>query len=160
MDIARREGSPLSAYRPGMMDEQFGRLVENMFEDFFAPFSPYSSLLSRRDGGAVTSPRLNVTETDRSFEVEAEMPGVKKEDVKVSVDNRRITIEGEAKRESAQKEGENIVYAERSTRRFARSFTLPADVDDNGAKARLEDGVLMLSLPKKESVHAKKLTIQ
>lgn len=87
-------------------------------------------------------------------------PAHEKEDVKVSVDNRRITIEGEPKRESAEKEGENFVYAERSTRRFARSFTLPADVDDNGAKAKLEDGVLMLSLPKKESTQAKKLTIQ
>lgn len=160
MNITRREGSPLSANRPGMTDDQFGRLVENMFEDFFAPFSPHSSLLSRRDGGTVVSPRLNVTETDKSFEVEAEMPGVKKEDVKVSVDHRRITIEGESKRESAEKEGENIVYAERATRRFARSFTLPADVDDNGAKAKLEDGVLMLSLPKKESASVKKLTIQ
>lgn len=160
MNIARREGSPLSLYRPGTMEDPFGRLVENMFEDFFTPFSPYASLLSRRDGGAVVSPRLNVTETDKSFEIEAEMPGVKKEEVKVSVDNRRITIEGEAKRESAEKEGENIVYAERSTRRFARSFTLPADVDDSGAKAKLEDGVLMLSLPKKEPAQAKKLTIQ
>lgn len=160
MNITRREGSPLSAYRPGALDDQFGRMVENMFEEFFAPFSPYSSLLSQREEGGAVSPRLNVIETDKSFEVEAEMPGVKKEDVKVAIDNRRITIEGEAKRESAEKEGENVVYAERSTRRFARSFTLPADVDDNGAQAKLENGVLMLSLPKKEPAQAKKLTIQ
>lgn len=157
MSIARRENSPLSAYRPHMVDDQFGRLMENMFEDFFAP---YSSLLSRRDGGEVVSPRLNVVETDKTYEVEAELPGVKKEDVKVSIDHRRVSIEGESKRESAEKEGENIVYAERSTRKFARSFTLPAEVDDAGAQARLENGILMLSLPKKESSQAKKLTIQ
>lgn len=157
MNIARREGSPLSVYRPHLFDDEFGRMMENMFDDFFAP---YSSLFARHDGGAVVSPRLNVVETDKAFEVEAELPGVKKEDIKVSIDHRRVTIEGEAKRESAEKEGEHIVYAERSTRKFARSFMLPADVDDAGAQAKLENGVLMLSLPKKESSQAKKLTIQ
>lgn len=155
MNIVRREGSPLSAYRPSWVDDQFGRMVENMFEDFFAP-----SLLSRGDTGALVSPRLNVSENEKAFEIEAEMPGVAKEDVKVAIDNRRISIEGEAKRESAEKEGENIVYAERSTRKFARSFTLPADVDDAAAQAKLENGILRLTLPKKESSQAKKLTIQ
>ncbi len=160
MNIIRREGSPLSAYRPASVDDQFGRMVENMFEDFFAPFTPYSSLLSRRDESSVVSPRLNVLETEKTFEVEAELPGVAKEDIKVAIDSRRISIEGEAKRESAEKEGENIVYAERSIRKFARSFTLPADVDDTGAQAKLENGILMLTLPKKEASQVKKLTIQ
>lgn len=160
MNIVRREGSPLSTYRPGSMDDQFGRMFESMFEDFFAPFTPYSSLLSRRDGGNVVSPRLNVVETEKTFEVEAELPGVTKEDIKVAIDNRRVSIEGEAKRETERKEGENVVYAERSTRHFARSFTLPVDVDDAGAQAKLENGVLMLSLPKKEASQAKKLTVQ
>lgn len=160
MNIVRRENAPLSAYRPGSFDDQFGHLVENMLEDFFAPFTPYSSLLSRRDGGAFVSPRMNLVETDKAFEVEAEMPGVKKEDIKVSIDNRRVSIEGEAKRETAEKEGENVVYAERSTRKFARTFTLPADVDDAGAQAKLENGILMLTLPKKETSQAKKLTIR
>ena len=156
MNIVRREGSSLPTYRPA----SFGRMFENMFEDFFAPFTPYSSLLSRRDGGTMVSPRLNVVETDKSIEVEAELPGVAKEDIKVAIDNRRITIEGESKRTSAEKEGEHVVYAEHSIRKFARSFTLPADVDDTGAQAKLENGILILSLPKKESSHAKKMTIQ
>ncbi len=156
MNLTRRNNAPLSTYRPGSIDDQFGRLVENMFEDFFAPFSSLSNL-SQED---IASPRVNLVERDDAFEVEAELPGVKKEDVKVSIDNRRITIEGEAKRETAQKEGENVVYAERSTRRFARSFTLPTDVDDAAAQAKLENGVLLLTLPKKESAQAKKLTVQ
>lgn len=160
MNIVKRDASPLSIYRPTSVDDQFERLVENMFEDFFAPLTPYSSLLSGREGSDLVSPRLNVVETDKSFEVEAELPGVKKEDITVSIDNRRVSIEGEAKRESAQKEGENIVYAERSTRRFSRSFTLPTDVDDPNAQAKLENGILMLTLPKKESAQTKKLTIQ
>ena len=159
MNLIRRNNAPLSTYRPSTIDDQFGRLVENMFEDFFAPFTPLSSLSNLSQEGII-SPRVDLVERDDAFEVEAELPGVKKEDVKVSIDNRRVTIEGEAKRESAQKEGENVVYAERSTRRFARSFTLPTDVDDAAAQAKLENGILILTLPKKESAQTKKLTVQ
>ncbi len=159
MNIVRRDNSPLSTYRPTSIDDQFGRLVENMFADFFAPFAPYSSL-SRRNDADVFSPHLNVVETEKSYEVEAELPGVKKENIKVAIDNRRVSIEGEEKRESAQNEGGNVVYAERSIRKFARNFTLPTEVDEAGAQAKLENGILMLSLPKKQSAQAKKLTVQ
>ena len=159
-NVARRAGSPLSTARSSSIEDQFGKLVENMFEDFITPFGPYSSLVSRRDGGAMVSPRLNVIETEKTFEVEAELPGVKKEDIKVAIANQRVTIEGESKQESAQKEGENIVYAERSTRKFARSFILPTEVDDAGAQAKLENGILLLTLPKKQSDQTKTLTIQ
>lgn len=157
MNIVNRDNSPMSTYRPGAGNDLFGRLVENMFQDFFAPFAPMSG---QGFGSDVVSPRLNVAETDKSFEVEAELPGVAKEDVKVAIDERRVTIEAEAKRESAQQEGENMVYAERSVRRYMRSFMLPTEVDDAGAQARLENGILMLSLPKKEGAQGKRLTIQ
>ncbi len=159
MNLIRRNNAPLTTYRPSSIDDQFGRLVENMFEDFFAPFTPFSSLSNLSQEG-ITSPRVNLVERDDAFEVEAELPGVRKEDVKVSIDNRRVTIEGEAKRETEQKEGENVVYSEHSTRRYARSFTLPTDVDDATAQAKLENGILMLTLPKKQSTQAKKLTVQ
>lgn len=158
MNIVRRENVP--TYRQEFIGDQLERVFEDMVENFFSPFTPYSSLLSRRDGGNVVSPRLNVVENDKAFEVEAEMPGVAKEDIKVAIDGRRVVIEGEAKRVTEQKEGENVVYAERSTRRFARSFALPTDIDDAGAQAKLENGILMLTLPKKESTQAKKLAIQ
>jgi HSP20 family protein len=159
MNLVRRTGSPLSIYRPTAIEDQFGRMVENMFEDFFAPIAQ-GSALSRWPQEGTISPRLNVTETDKSFLVEAEMPGVKKEDIKVAVENQRVTIEGEAKREEEQREGENVVYSERSARRFMRSFQLPTDVDDSIAEARLENGILSLTLPKKAGAAAKKITIQ
>ncbi len=154
MNISRRDNSPLSSYRPSL-DDQFGRLVENMFEDFLIPYASAGRL-----DATTFSPRLNVLETDRTFEIELEMPGVEKKNVKVAIDNRNVSVEGEAKRESAQKEGEHIVYGERSTRKYARSFSLPVEVEDAGAKARLENGILMLSLPKKLSAQPKKLTVQ
>lgn len=162
MNIVRRNTSPLSVYRPpSLIGDQFGRLVENIVEDFFSPVDRYS-LASRLDTGeASASPRINLSETDKDFEVEAELPGVKKEDIKVSVDDkRRVTIEAEAKRESAQTEGENVVYAERSFRKYARSFTLPVDVDDGAAQAKYEDGVLTLTLPKSAAAQPKQLTVQ
>ncbi|TCS38396.1 heat shock protein Hsp20 [Paucimonas lemoignei] len=157
MNLVRRENSPLSFYRP--IEDRFERMFENMFQDFFSPFIAQSAL-SGGEGGDIVSPRLNVKETDKTYEIEVEIPGVKKEDVKVAVDNQRISIEGEVKRESAQKEGENIVYAERSIKKFARSVMLPVEVDDAGAQAKLENGVLMLTLPKKVTAQPKKLTIQ
>ncbi len=159
MNLARRGASPLSAYRPRSIDDQFGRLVENMFEEMFAPFTQ-GSALSPFQGDGTTSPRLNVTETEKSFEIEAELPGVNKEDVKVAIENQRVSIEGEIKREQEQREGENLVYSERSTRRFARSFVLPSEVDEATAQARMENGVLSLSLPKKQGATATRLTIQ
>lgn len=159
MNIIRRTPSALAGYRPGAMNDQFGQLVENMFEEMFAPFTQGSALSQWPAEGAV-SPRLNVTESDKSFEVQAELPGVKKEDVRVGIERQRVTIEGEAKREQQQREGENVLYTERSASRFVRSFMLPVEVDDASAEARMENGVLTLILPKKQGSEAKRITIQ
>lgn len=161
MNIVRRDPSPLSTYRAGLGDDPFSRLFDNMVEEFFAPLAPYAGGKLTQDGdGVPTAMRVNVSETDKTFEVEAELPGVKKEDLNVAIDDRRVTIEAEVKRESAQNEAGKVVYAERSTRKYARSFTLPVDIDDAGAQARLEHGVLLLTLPKKTAAQTKKLTVQ
>ena len=156
MNLIRRNPSALSAYRPRGIDEQFGRLVENMFEDMFAPFAQAGALGPE----GTISPRLNVSETDQDFQIEAEMPGVRKEDVKVAVEHQRVTIEGESQRQSEQREGENVLYTERSASRFMRSFTLPAEVDESAAQARMENGVLRLTLPKKQGSAATRIAIQ
>jgi HSP20 family protein len=160
MNLIRRPSSPLSAYRPGALEDQFGRIVENMFEDMLAPFTAGTSM-PRWAMEGITTPRLNLTETDKDFQVQAEMPGVKKEDVKVTIENQRVTMEAEAKNETEQREGEHVVYSERSTQKFMRSFTLPSDVDDAAAEAKMENGILTLTLPKKQGGSgAKKLTVQ
>lgn len=159
MNMIRRTPSALTGYRPRAMDDQFGRLVENMFEEMFAPFTLGSALSQWPAEGSV-SPRLNVSETDKAFEVQAEMPGVKKEDVKVAIEHQRVTIEGESKREQEQREGENVLYTERSASKFMRSFVLPVEVDEASAEARMENGVLTLTLPKKQSSEATRIAIQ
>lgn len=159
MNLVRRNPSALANYRPRSLDDQFGRLVENMFEDMLAPLTR-GSAMSPWTAEGVVSPRLNVSETEKDFQVQAELPGVNKEDVKVSVENQRVTIEGEARRESEQRDGENVLYSERSASKFMRSFVLPAEVDEANAQARMDNGVLTLTLPKKQSTAATRITIQ
>jgi HSP20 family protein len=156
MNLIRRGSSPMAGFRPGTVEDQFGRMVENMFQDFFAPMAQGSRMLD--DGMSV--PRLDVNETEKTFEIHAELPGVKKEDIKVSIDGARVTIEGECQQANEQRQGEQVVYSERSTRRYQRSFMLPSEVDDASAQAKLENGILMLSLPKKQASAARRLTIQ
>src|SRR4051812_7502790 len=157
MNLVRRSSSPLAAFRPGSVEDQFGRIVESMFEDFFNPIARGTPRWSE-DG--TISARLDVNESEKTYEVQAELPGVKKEDVKVSIDHQRVTIEGECRTANEQREGENVVYSERSARKFMRSFILPSEVDESTAQARLEDGVLWLTLPKKQGSEARRLTIQ
>jgi len=156
MNLVRRSHSALPAYRPGSVEDQFGRMVESMFQDFFAPVAEGGAW----PGDGAATPRLDVRETDKTYEIQAELPGVDKEDVKVSVDGQRITIEAECRGANERREGETVVYAERTARRFMRSFALPTEVDDGAAQARLENGVLQLSLPKKQGTEARRLTIQ
>lgn len=156
MNLVRRTGPPAAMFRPPSFDDQFGRIVESIFRDFIAP-AAQAAALTREEG--TVSPRIDVSENEQAFVVHAEMPGVKKEDVKVSIENKRVTIEAETKREEEKQAGENVVCTERTARKFRRSFVLPTEVDDSAAEARLEDGILTLTLPKKQAT-AKQLTVQ
>ena len=157
MNLIRRGSTPLSTYRPGAAADQFGRLVETMFEDFFAPLAQGGS---RWFDTNASIPRLDLTESESAYEIQAEMPGVEKDDLKVAIDHERITIEGECRKANERREGENVVYSERSARKFMRSFTLPSEVDEAAAQARLDNGVLHLTLPKKQGGAARRIDVQ
>ncbi|MFL6674397.1 MAG: Hsp20/alpha crystallin family protein [Massilia sp.] len=157
MNLVRRGSSPLSVYRPGSVEDQFGRMVESMFGDFLPQLA--RGVQGLADPG-IETPRLDVSETEKTYEIKAEMPGVQKDDVKVSIDHDRITIEAECRTANEQREGENVVYSERSARKFVRSFQLPSEVDEAAAEAKLDNGILSLTLPKKQGGAARRLTIQ
>lgn len=156
MNLIRRSASPLSTWRPGSVEDQVGRLMQNMVQDFLSPYAGVGGMVEED----TISPRLHVSETEKTYEIQAEMPGVKKDDIKVSIDHDRVTIEAECRTANEQREGQNVVYSERSARRFLRSFMLPTEVDDATAQAKLEDGVLWLTLPKKQGSQAHRLTVQ
>lgn len=155
MNLMRRSPAALGAFHPASIEDGFGRMVEGMLGEMFGPLG--------RAGGwsaeGMAAPRLDMIENDTAYEVQAELPGVKKEDVKVSIDGPRVTIEAECRQANEQRQGEQLVYSERSTRRYQRSFSLPSEVDDGNAIARLEDGVLMLTLPKRQGGGARRLTV-
>ena len=152
MNIVLRNRVPLSrTYGPASFDQ----LVGSIFDEVVTA--------KRRNGaaadGEAVTPRINVRESAQAFQVEAELPGVVKEDVRISVDGNRVSFEAEVK-STAAREGETVIHAERLVKQFVRTFTLPAEVDDDRAEARLENGILRLVLPKKQAIQPKKIAVQ
>ena len=99
-------------------------------------------------GEAEPMMRVEVTENDTGYLVKAEVPGVAKDDIEVSVDGNVVTVSAEVKREKEAKEGEKVLRTERYYGAVTRAFTLPMDVDFAKAEAKIDNGVLMLTLPK------------
>lgn len=104
--------------------------------------------------------RLDVSETDDAYMIKADMPGVSKEDIKVNVEGNQVTIQSEVKKESEEKKEGKVVRCERYYGQQSRSFTLAQDVDDARAEAKYQDGVLLLTLPKKPGSASKQISIQ
>jgi HSP20 family protein len=126
----------------------FGRLLDD--------------LMGRRpnsDGDQILAPALDVTEDENGITISAELPGLKKEDVNVTVENGVLTISGEKKFESETKE-KNWHRMERRYGSFYRAVTLPRGVDADGADVTFQDGVLKIALPKREDVKPKTLKIK
>ena len=104
--------------------------------------------------------KIDVKENDNAYTVHADIPGVKKEDIHVSIDGSQVSISAETKLEKEEKKGEKVLRSERYCGTVARSFTLAHDVDEAHAEARYSDGVLELTLPKKAPTAARKLAIK
>lgn len=103
--------------------------------------------------------KLDVKSSDGAYTVAAELPGVKKEDIKIDIDGNRVTISAEVKKESEEKKGEEVVRSERYYGAISRTFTLDADIDEVKADAKYSDGVLKLMLPKKAAASRKRVTV-
>ena len=102
------------------------------------------------------TPRFDIRETDGALLVDAELPGMSKEDIKVHVDgNNKLTVEGETRREERE-DKEHWHYMERRFGRFHRSMILPENCDADGIQARHENGVLHLEIPKTEEKPGKR----
>jgi len=103
--------------------------------------------------------KIDVKEDDKAYTVHADLPGLKKEDIQVTIDGQVVTVSAETRRESEQKEGEKVLKRERYFGKVSRSFSLDSDVDEAGASAKYTDGVLELSLPKKAASSQRRLEI-
>jgi HSP20 family protein len=103
--------------------------------------------------------RLDLKEAEKAYTVHAEIPGVRKEDIEVSIEGNLVTIRAEVRREKEEK-GETMLRSERYCGAVARSFTLATDVDEKTATAKYADGVLELMLPKKAGGSTRRLQVQ
>lgn len=135
--------------------EPLNDLVDDLFKGFFVRPMVY-------EGAQTALPRVkvDVAESNGGYLVHAELPGVKKEDIHVSIDGAQVTLAGEVKREKDVKEGERLIHTERTYGKVERTFTLPQEIDDAKAEAKFADGVLELKLPKKAAAARKSVTIQ
>ena len=134
----------------------------SLFDDFFKDVAP-GFFIKPLHGDPLPSAsqiRIDVKETDKEFTVQAEIPGVAKEDIHVSVDGSIVTLRAEIRQEDRQTEGEKVLRTERYHGEVSRSFQLPADIDEANAKARYDNGVLCLTLPKKVSNAPQRLTVE
>ena len=104
--------------------------------------------------------RVDVAENETAYVLRGELPGVKKENINVTIDGDAVAISAEVKNEKDVKNGDRVLRSERHYGKFYRAFTLGQAVDEAGATARYADGVLELTLPKKAAIQAKRITIQ
>lgn len=104
--------------------------------------------------------RMDVAEQENAYLVKAEIPGVAKEDINVSIEGKQVTIGAEVKRQAETKDGERVLRSERYNGSFYRGFTLPVEIDEAASNAKYENGVLELTLTKKAAPAGRKLTVQ
>ena len=105
------------------------------------------------------APSVDISETDGEYQIKAEIPDVKKEDVKVTLEDGVLTIQGERKHEKEEK-GKKFHRIERSYGSFVRTFSLPDVIDEEKVKAEFKDGVLNLHLPKSEKAKPKAIEVK
>jgi HSP20 family protein len=133
-----------------------------LFDDFFKELTP-GFYVRPLHGDALPNPsqiKIDVQETDEGYKVQAEIPGVAKEDIQVSIDGNVVSLRAEVSQVDEQKKDDKVLRAERYFGSIERSFQLPSEVDAGKAKARYEQGVLTLSLPKKSGSAAQRLQIE
>ncbi len=109
--------------------------------------------------GAELKMKLEVKEDEKAYTVQAEVPGVKKEDIQVEVHGDQVSIRAEVRQEKEEKEGGKVIHSERSYGMVSRSFSLPTEVDDKATVAKYKDGMLELTLPKRAS-GGKRISVQ
>ena len=132
------------------------------------PFDPFAEIedvmrvwptRTRGEPAAGMDFRVDVEEDAAAYTVRAEMPGVKREDIEVSIDHDVVRLAFVLRRERELKDGERALLSERSYGRAFRAFTLPHPVDDEKTQARFEGGVLTLTLPKKANGQTRRIKV-
>ena len=137
-----------------LLDPAFSDNFDTALRRFFAPVAMDTE-------APALKMRIDVAEKDNAYEVKADIPGVKKEDINVRIDGNVVQIDAEVRREKEAKgNGDKVLRSERYYGTVSRTFSLADDVDDSKAEAKYADGVLTLQLPKKTTAASRKVTVQ
>ena len=135
--------------------DPFNDLVDDFFKGFLVRPVAYEG--GRSD--VLPRVKVDVAEKNGAYVVKGELPGVRKEDIHVSVDGAQVTLEAEVKQEKST-DNERVLHTERLYGKVSRAFTLPQEIDESKVQAKFQDGVLELTLPKKQAAPRKQITIQ
>jgi HSP20 family protein len=147
-DLAKQTGRTSV---PGLFGDDF----DNLFQGFFRPLSTM-----RGDAGGTFSPALDITEDEKVYNIRAELPGVKREDIDITVHDGVLTISAETRAEDTQKDGERIIRQERRYGRYVRSLRLGALADNAAVSANYKDGVLSVVVPKTAATQPKRVKVE
>ena len=115
--------------------------------------------LRQFDADVARTPALDISEDDKAYSVTVDMPGVAKEAVKVRVEGRRVHIETATAEAGTPTDGSRVLYRERRAASYARSFSLPVEIDQTQSQARFENGVLTLNLVKRVAENGGQLNV-
>ena len=132
----------------------------DLVDDFFKGFLVRPLAVENARGEAMPRMKVDVAEKNGAYLVSAELPGVKKEDIQITIDGAQVTLAAEVKREKEVSQDERVLHTERTYGKVSRSFALPQEIDEGKAEAKFRDGVLELTLPKKAAAARKQVTIQ
>jgi HSP20 family protein len=121
------------------LHRQVNRLFDNLLDD-----RPFGSLSQPAGFAGSNWPQLDIQQDDRTIRIEADLPGVKEDDIDLTVEDGVLTLAGEKRSERKDENG----YSERSYGRFERRITLPANIDDDACSAQFKDGVLTVTIPR------------
>jgi HSP20 family protein len=132
--------------------------LEDAFENMFRGVPVWLPSPETR-ATAPTQFRMDVSENDKEYQVLADLPGVKKEDISITISGNQVSVSAEVKHEKDVEKGETMLRGERYYGKIQRAFALGQDVDQATAQAKYNDGVLELTLPKKTAAAAKRLQV-
>ncbi len=133
--------------------------IDRVFDEFKGMMPRFESANFPFSNGNIAT-KINVSETDNAVEITAELPGVSEKDVDISVSSNVITLKGERKVEKEERDKGGYRHIERRYGTFQRSFSVPGGFDGNKIQARYENGVLHLTLPKREEKKPKQIDVK
>jgi len=130
--------------------------MDELFPEFFRRFGQPLAFADTVGGDI----RIDITENDKSYDVRAAIPGARKEDIRLTVDGNFVSIAAEVKKEKEEKSAGRTLVRETYFGSVSRGFSLGHEIDEKAVVAKLEDGILKLTLPKREGTRARFVAIQ